>query len=318
MKLSFSLASSKPPKPTLKSSQDQSSSSVKKEFVTEFDPSKTLADPNSKTHVIAPISNEWRPKKKMRNIDLPVKSDDPNLEFEVVDSTVEPTDPNITYGLNLRAKKDSDSDPEPKLDRFQSNSSIDNLMLNKLRNDLDRLPEDRGMDEFQDLPVEDFAAALLKGKEGLGFVDDLPMPPTNDGNNRAANTKKEGVSNGEKRQKIYVGKDVRVVGGNEAGLRGRIVEVIAGGDQVVLKLSRSQEEVIVRVRDVVDLGSIEEERCLKKLKDVSIREKVNQPSSGDRKSKDSTGSHNRSKRSRERHEISASSSVSWLNREGYG
>ncbi|KAI3706914.1 hypothetical protein L6452_24985 [Arctium lappa] len=340
MKLSFSLASSKPPKPTLKSSEDQSSSFVKKEFVTEFDPSKTLADPNSKTHVIAPISNEWRPKKKMRNIDLPVKSDDPNLEFEVVESTVEPTDPNITYGLNLRAKKDSDSDPEPKIDRFQSNSSIDNLMLNKLRNDLDRLPEDRGMDEFQDLPVEDFAAALLKGygwyegrgigknakedvkvveykrrtgKEGLGFVDDLPMPPTNDGSNRAANTKKEGVSDGEKRQKIYVGKDVRVVSGNETGLRGRILEVIAGGDQVVLKLSRSQEEVTVRVRDVADLGSIEEERCLKKLKDVSIREKVNQPSSGDRKSKDSKGSHNRSKRSRERHEISASSSVSWLN-----
>ncbi|KAI3758404.1 hypothetical protein L6452_05965 [Arctium lappa] len=249
----------------------------------------------------------------MRNIDLPVKSDDPNLEFEVVDSTVEPTDPNITYGLNLHTKKDSDSDPEPKIDIFQSNSSIDNLMLNKLRNDLDRLSEDRGMDEFQDLPVEDFAAALLKGKEKIGFVDDLPMPQTNDGNNRAANTKKEGVSKEEKRQKIYVGKDVRVVGGNEAGLRGRIMEVIAGGDQIVLKLSRSQEEVTVRVRDVIDLGSIEEERCLKKLKDVSIREKVNQPSSSDRKSKDSTGSHNRSKRSREIHEISASSSVSWLN-----
>ncbi|KAI3734589.1 hypothetical protein L6452_14060 [Arctium lappa] len=134
---------------------------------------------------------------------------------------------------------------------------------------------------------------------------------TNDGNNRAANTKKEDVNDGERTQKIYVGKEVRVVGGNEAGLKGRIVEVIVGGDQVVLKLSRSQE-VIVRVRDVADLGSIEEERCLKKLKDVSLREKVNQ-SSGDRKSKDSTGSHNRTKRSRGRHEISASSSVSWLN-----
>ncbi|KAI3718854.1 hypothetical protein L6452_19739 [Arctium lappa] len=171
MKLSFSITSSKPPKPTLKSSKDQSSSSsVKKEFVTEFDPSKTLAHPISKTHVIALISNEWRPKKKMRNIDLPVKSDDPNLEFEVVDSIVEPTDPNITYDLNLHAKKDSD--PEPKLDRFQLTSSIDNLMLNKLRNDLDRLSEDRGMDEFQDLPVEDFADALLKGYgwyEGRGI-----------------------------------------------------------------------------------------------------------------------------------------------------
>ncbi|KAJ9555195.1 hypothetical protein OSB04_009809 [Centaurea solstitialis] len=348
MKLSFSLGSSKPPKPTLKSSADQSKkkefvtgfesssadqSSSKKEFLTEFDPSKTLPDSDSKTHVIAPIANHWRPKKKMRNIDLPVKSDDPNLQFEVANSTVEPVDPNITYGLNLRSKKDSkkdtEVDSEPIMDRVQPASSIENLMLNKLRNDLEKLPEDRGMDEFTDVPVEDFAAALLKGygwyegrgigknakedvkvveyerrsgKQGLGFVDDAPVPPTNDKSNRSGITKKGDDS------KFHVGKDVRIVGGKEAGLKGRVVEVIARGSQVVLKLSRSQEEVVVYVRDVADLGSVEEERCLKKL-----TEKVRVPNGGDRKSKDSTGSHGGSKRSRERHEVSASSSVSWLN-----
>ncbi|KAL7596401.1 protein MOS2 [Lactuca sativa] len=228
MKLSFSLSSSKPPKPTLKSLQDQPSSSLKKEFVTEFDPSKSLADRNSKNPVvIAPISNEWRPQKKMRNIDLPVKSDDPNLEFEVMNHTVEQTDPNITYGLNLRGKKDSAPDSESKVQRSQSTSSIDNLMLNKLRNDLERLPEDRGMEEFEDMSVEDFASALLKGygwvegrgigknakedvkvveytkrtgKEGLGFVNDMPMPPTTESNNRSTKTKTEGVSNGERKE----------------------------------------------------------------------------------------------------------------------
>lgn len=167
----------------------------------------------------------------MRNVDLPVKSDDPNLEFETVNSTVEPIDPNITYGLNLRAKKDPEPDSKPKVDRNQSSSSIDKLMLNKLRNDLDRLPEDR-MEDFQDISVENFASALLKGygwsegkgvgkntkedvkvfefkkrsgKEGLGFVNDMPMPPTKDSNNRAVKTKEESVSNGERIERIHGG-----------------------------------------------------------------------------------------------------------------
>lgn len=290
MKLSFSL-SSKPPKPTLKSSQDQPSSSVKKEFLTEFDPSKTLADPNSKNpHVIAPISNEWRPQKKMRNIDLPVKSDDPNLEFEVMNHTVEQTDPNISYGLNLRTKKESLSDSEPKVERSQPTSSIDNLMLNKLRNDLERLPEDRGMEEFEDVSVEDFASALLKGygwvegrgigknakedvkvveytkrtgKEGLGFVNDMPMPPTNDSNNRSSKTKKEAISNGERKE--------------------------TGGDR------RSKEEV--------------------KGRHGGDRRSKESPVNRSHSQRDETSSDKRkvSKRSRDRHEIIPTPSTSWLN-----
>ncbi|KAI3716736.1 hypothetical protein L1987_67826 [Smallanthus sonchifolius] len=233
MKLSFSLSSSKPPKPSIKPSQDETSSSAKKEFLTEFDPSKTLTNQNSKTlDVIAPIANEWRPQKKMRSIDLPDKSEDPNLEFEVVNSTVDPIDPNISYGLNIRAKKDSELDSKLKADRFQSASSIDQLMLNKLRNDLVSLPEHGGMDEFEDMPVENFATALLKGygwhegkgvgknakedvkvfefkkrtgKEGLGFVNDMPMPPTNDSKNRPAKMKKETVTNGERKERINGG-----------------------------------------------------------------------------------------------------------------
>ncbi|KAK1408347.1 hypothetical protein QVD17_40054 [Tagetes erecta] len=230
MKLSFSLSSSKPPKPALKPSQNESQSSTHKQFVTEFDSSKTLTNLNSKTlDVIAPIANNWRPqKKKMRNVDLPDKSEDPNLEFEVVNSSIDPVDPNISYGLNLRAKKDPEPDSKPKDDRFQSASSIDQLMLNKLRNDLDTLPEHGGMEEFEDMPVENFAAALLKGygwhegkgvgknakedvkvfefkqrtgKEGLGFVNDLPMPPVNDSGNRVAKMKKETVGNGERKER---------------------------------------------------------------------------------------------------------------------
>ncbi|XP_071697896.1 protein MOS2-like [Rutidosis leptorrhynchoides] len=242
MKLSFAVSSSKPPKPSLKSSSLNQSSSIQKQFVTEFDPSKPVPDPNSKnTYVIAPKSNEWQPHKKLKNIDLPVKSDDPNLQFEVANSSIESTDdPNITYGLNIRTKKDSDSDhgSKPNVDRVKSYSSIEDLMLNKFRNDIDRLPEDNGFDEFKDVAVEDFASALLRGygwvegrgigknakedvkvveytkrtgKEGLGFVNDMPMPPTKDinsnsnsnSNNKVAKidtkTRKESVRNEEKR-----------------------------------------------------------------------------------------------------------------------
>ena len=86
MKLSFSLASSKnpskPSKSTACSSKDQDNQSPKKEFVTVFDSSLTLVDSNSKrTITIPPIPNEWNPQQLTKNIDLPIKSDYPNLKF---------------------------------------------------------------------------------------------------------------------------------------------------------------------------------------------------------------------------------------------
>nr|XP_043622836.1 protein MOS2-like [Erigeron canadensis] len=218
-KLSFALQSSKPQKPSIKPSSSTPSSSIQKQFVTELDPSKTLSDPNSQNpNIIAPISNNWQPYKKP--LDLPHKSDDPNLQFETSDSTVEPIDPNIVYSLNLRVKKNPNSDQDQGLreSNVNSGSGMDSLMLNRYRNDISKLPDDRGMDEFVDMRVEDFGAALLKGygwvegrgigknakedvkvveilkrtgKEGLGFVNDMPMP--------MSKNDKESVPNGVKR-----------------------------------------------------------------------------------------------------------------------
>lgn len=181
-------------------------------------------------------------------------------------------------------------------------------MVKKLREDLDKLPEDRGFEEFDDVPVEGFGAALLKGygwyegrgigrnhkedvkivefdrragKEGLGFV---AAPLSNVDNGDA----KDGRKNKEKDMGGYfVGKDVRIVGGREMGLKGRILEVMGGGDYVVLKVFDSGKEVEVKVRgrDVVDLGSVEEWRCLKKLKELKIenRKKDSKRSRGDQR-----------------------------------
>lgn len=75
------------------------------------------------------------------------------------------------------------------------------IMLEKFKADLKRLPEDRGFEDFEDVPVESFASALMesygwqKGRgigrnaredvkvkefnrrtdnQGLGFVGDVP------------------------------------------------------------------------------------------------------------------------------------------------
>ncbi|KAL4565318.1 hypothetical protein LXL04_029407 [Taraxacum kok-saghyz] len=156
MKLSLSLASSKnpskPSKSTSCSSMDQDNQSPKKEFVTEFDSSLTLADSNSKRTI------------QTKNIDLPIKSDDPNLKFEVdPNSTDEPINSHISYGLNVRTKKDCPSDRDPEVGRSESLSSINHLMLMKMRSDLKILPEDKGMAEFEDVSVEELMPALSKG-----------------------------------------------------------------------------------------------------------------------------------------------------------
>ncbi|KAF9592009.1 hypothetical protein IFM89_011592 [Coptis chinensis] len=49
---------------------------------------------------------------------------------------------------------------------------VENVLLKKFKEDLKNLPDDRGMDEFEDVPMEGFGVAILKGygwKEGQGI-----------------------------------------------------------------------------------------------------------------------------------------------------
>ncbi|XP_076957898.1 protein MOS2-like [Bidens hawaiensis] len=190
-KLSFSFSSSTPAKPTLnilldQSSSSSSSSSAKKAFVTG-------------ANVIIPLANEWAPQKKAKNTNVSNKYEVANIP------TVIPINPSISNDLNIRSKKDFKRNSQRKVDRYHSNSSTERLILEKLRNDLDNLLDHRGMDEYEDMPVENFAAALLKGygwhegrgvgknakedvglfeinqrngREGLGFVNNnMPKSP---------------------------------------------------------------------------------------------------------------------------------------------
>ncbi|KAG5089269.1 hypothetical protein JHK86_001881 [Glycine max] len=97
-------------------------------------------------------------------------------------------------------------------------------------------------------------------KEGLRFFGDAP-PALILSNNEKDNKNKE------KKEKSEKEKVVRIVGGRDAGLKGNVVFRI-GDDYLVLELSRSGEKVKIKVGDVVELGSKEEEMCLRKLKEL--------------------------------------------------
>ncbi|KNA15398.1 hypothetical protein SOVF_096450 [Spinacia oleracea] len=315
-KISFSVSSNQSnnkPKHGLIDSTSQNPQ-INRESITEFDPSKapTLEKNAPKTSVIPPKPNEWRPTKKMKNLDLPpIHSEGKPLEFEVESSDVAApeSESNISYGLNLRQQDSING-------KFDSDvpNSVDTIMRKKLKSDLDKLPDDEGFDQFEEVPVEGFAEALLAGygwrqgmgigkstkedvkvveykrrtaKEGLGFTDDNAAP------------KAKGKEGSGGSLNLEVGKEVRIIGGRKMGLKGRVIEVLSGGDSVFLRLSRSEEEVKVRVNEVAELGSLEEDKCLKELKELKIQSSKQDLRGSVKKGKDSSSERKESKRGRE-------------------
>ncbi|KAK9991765.1 hypothetical protein SO802_026750 [Lithocarpus litseifolius] len=292
--MKFSLQSKKPssssssskPKPIIKPSED----SKQVQFITEFDASSKTTQPKRPIPVIAPIENEWRPHKRMKNLELPISSSAaaaaPPLSFEAAapDSLDDKTA--ISYGLTIRNNKTPKSEsngggvheqelpPPPPPPR----SGVENMLLQKLRDDLQRLPEDNGFQEFDDTPVEGFGKALLAGygwKEGRGIgknaKEDVEIVV------QKRHTGKQGLGFVEKVDEPFrfsVGKNVRVIAGRDVGLKGRIVKVLESSkSEVVLELSKSEEKVQVRLEHLAELGSKEEEICLKKLREAAAKSK---------------------------------------------
>ncbi|PIA34966.1 hypothetical protein AQUCO_03700311v1 [Aquilegia coerulea] len=328
-KLSFSLPSTNKRPSSLSSNsnfpfEETNSSSQQHEFVTEFDPSKTLTTHQSTTHVIPRLENTWNPYKKMKNLDIPFRSasDDPDLRFELEAPNTIATDSSMAYGLNIRSNGgggagaddklknslSSGAGAADKLQQQQQQRSVENVILQKYKEDMKILPDDRGLEEFDDVPVEGFGIALLKSygwsegkgigknakedvkvvqyvrradKEGLGFqsssIDEkkpgqkqhLVAPRGPDGKTRHVVGIDEKLVPRELKG-IHVGKIVRVVSGRHIGLKGKVLEKYdshsSSSVMVVLKLIRSDEEVTVGLKEVAELGSVDEELCLEDLK----------------------------------------------------
>ncbi|XP_050212401.1 protein MOS2-like [Mercurialis annua] len=77
----------------------------------------------------------------------------------------------ISYGLNVRSGDDG-GEGSGDDEKQQQHESRENMVLEKLRYDLERWPEDGGFEEFEDVPIEGFGATVLGGygwREGRGI-----------------------------------------------------------------------------------------------------------------------------------------------------
>ncbi|XP_057799125.1 protein MOS2-like [Salvia miltiorrhiza] len=310
MSFSFSInAKGKPQSNRLKKPSDAAADSPSINYVSEFRSDEAPAAADSKIKPITPIPNAWRPNKKLKNLpNLPPISqsngEDAAVQFELdPGSNPEPTDTSTGYGLNLRQPSGA------AIDAPNGNyETISDMELRRLREDLGNLPDGPGLDEFEDVPVDGFGAALLSGygwkegrgigrnakedvkiaevtrkrdRGGLGFIDENPEPEKqiNTNGNAGANhvngngrpEKMKGLK--EKDTKGFVkDKEVVIVNGREMGMKGKILEVRNGGDLLVVRMSKSNDKVKVRSRDVVEVGSAGEEKCMRKLKELSVKE----------------------------------------------
>ena len=100
---------------------------------------------------------------------------------------------------------------------------------------------------------------VRNAKEGLWFVGDAPTMLLLSNNEKDNKNKEKGKSEKEK--------VVKIIGGRDVGLKGGVVSRTIDG-YLVLELSRSGEKVKIKVGDVVELGSKEEDMCLRKLKEL--------------------------------------------------
>ncbi|CAL1387249.1 unnamed protein product [Linum trigynum] len=319
MKLSFSIpAKSSSSKPTTKPilvSKDEETEQRQKEYVTEFDPSKSHATQNKPKYIIPPKENEWRPHKRMKNIhslaSLQSDASSNDVRFEVaVDGVDDGSGGNVSYGLNVRQSANEDSSKDGSGGFPSEKSSTENMLLEKLKYDLHHLPDDEGFKEFEDVPVEGFGAALLAGygwtegrgigknakgdvevkqyfkrtdKQGLGFMSNESEMSSDKNKQKERGTGREKETDiDDKADGCAVGKTVRLVAGSNGdavGYKGTVVEKL-GTEWLVLKLAKTGEELRVHASDVAALGSVEEEKCLKKLKELRVRSEKQSSDSG--------------------------------------
>ncbi|KAL6537355.1 hypothetical protein OROMI_025889 [Orobanche minor] len=268
-------------------------------YVTEFR-SDEAPPPDFKIKPIPPLPSTWCPNKRLKNLaTLPQLSQ--SLQFELdPGSNPKPSDSSMGYGLNLRQPSATGSDVVPIPDHGET---ISDLELRRLKVDLENLPEDPTIDEYDDVPVEGFGAALLSGygwkegsgigrnanakegvkvsevirKEGRVFTGEFLGSHMNTNLSAGddlgkAKARPEKVEDRQDKKGYRVGKEVRMVNGREMGMKGKIVEVRDGGDLLILRLSNRDEKVKVRIRDVAEVGSSEEEKCLRKL-EMKVRTK---------------------------------------------
>ncbi|CAM6089103.1 unnamed protein product [Calypogeia fissa] len=312
------------------------------EFVTGFD-EQGLVGKDSKglrgARVIPKMENSFRPEKRMKNIvmetDIMTTSQDERFEEE--ETVVGGLTPGVQYGLTAGFKKvvETSSTVTTKLNgndvvqettvatgvertTEQKTTPLTYAQLEdeRLRRDLTNLPDEADLDAYEEMPVEDFGEALLRGmgwekgqpiglnskvavvpveyvrrsgRTGLG-AEPVPKDVNNgrqikpgesrqpapdlvasvgpDGRVRNVVTVDEKLV--ERSSKgVVKGKVMSIISGRHLGLRGEVLDSDKS-DRIVMKLVKSGEKVLVSAADLADVGSLEEEKVLKQIRQLKI------------------------------------------------
>ena len=271
--------------------------------------------------IIPALENSWKPQKKMKNLpEIDDLAGGPENRFDMDAPAALPggtedengeAEDGIKYGLSVRKAPIADV-----ADDRASDKPLIDREAQKLREDLETLPDVATEEDYDSMPVEDFGLALLRGmgwekgkpigRNAKGLVEPVEFVPRQGRLGLGATPKmvakeeKKYIKPGDSREakpdlvapvgpdgkvrhvkgiseKLVErdlpgprkGKVMRIVGGRHAGLKAEVMEVMGGGEekgggQVRMRLAVSEEEVVVEVEDVVDVGSWQEEEALKK------------------------------------------------------
>lgn len=261
----------------------------------------------------------------MKNLSLPSDDQDQqpseSTKFVLDSNSTAPSD-NISYGLTLRSTA-ADADSAVPAEQ-------EDLTLKRFHEDMRNLPEDRGMDEFKDVPVEGFGAAILAG---YGWSEGKGIGRNNKGDTKVVQYDRRAGTQGlgynptanDAIVKAKKGSDtkylvnkmfkipepvpvriVRIVLGRHVGLKGEVLRK-EDGSELVLRLVDGGKEVRVDEEMVAELGSEAEERCLRKLKELEIVDRKEKRRDKDDKGRSSSGD-NRSRDSKDK----SKSPIRWL------
>lgn len=296
------------------------------EYVTAFDGDGGIVSKNPRlglgARIVPKLENSWRPEKRMKNImmesDVTASTEE---TFEMEETIAAGPKANVQYGLTVMSRVRILETSSEGIAQPAKKTSFQEMEDQKLREDLMVLPEEAALERYEELPVEEFGEALLRGmgwekgkpigrnakiviepieyvrrqgREGLGAVPappkekirkyikpgetrvvqpDLVAPPRADG--RSRNVVDPDVKLVERvRKGCAKGKFMSVISGRHAGLRGEVISMDDSegdvGGQVVLKLVKSGEKVVLSSHELADVGSLEEEFAMKKMGELRI------------------------------------------------
>ena len=173
MKFSFSKtkpSNRRPPLPVA-AKRKEKEEEVVVEYVTSVDAESGIVVVNPRAgrgaKVVPKLENSWRPEKRMKNIMMEGDAMKPTEETFEMETMGAGPKPNVQYGLTVMERVEVDGAVEP-LGRM----SLKEIEDQKLREDLSNLPEEATLDQYEELPVEEFGEALLRG---MGWEKGKPI-----------------------------------------------------------------------------------------------------------------------------------------------